>query len=227
MRYLVITAHPDDADYAVGGSVAVWVDNGHEVIYLICTKGEAGFHDPEMNVEAIKAIRMDEQNASAAILGISRVEFLDYPDGILQATLDLRRDITRVIRSMKPDVVVTGDPLAVFYGDYLNHPDHRAVSEATLAAIFPSACTASIFPELLEEGLQPHRVKEVYIMWPSDPNFYVDISDVITRKIAALRVHRSQVGGYDIEADVRKVASEVGKPKGIPYAEAFRRLILS
>lgn len=120
MRYLVVTAHPDDADYAVGGSVAVWVDGGHEVIYLICTKGEAGFNTPEMNLESLQAIRIDEQNTAAAILGLSRVEFLDYPDGCLQASLELRRDITRVIRLTRPDVIVTGDPLAVFYSDYLN-----------------------------------------------------------------------------------------------------------
>ena len=226
MRYLVVTAHPDDADYAIGGSVAVWVANGHEVIYLICTKGEAGLNSPEVNVEFAQTIRTDEQNTAAAILGVSQVEFLDYPDGILQASLELRRDITRVIRSTRPDVVVTSDPLAVFYGNYINHPDHRAVGEATLAAVFPSACTANIFPELLKEGLLPHCVK-VYIFWPSDPNLYIDISAVIDRKISALRAHHSQVGGYDIEADVRRVAAEVGKPKGMSYAEAFRRLVLS
>lgn len=227
MRYLVVTAHPDDADYALGGSVAVWVDEGHEVFYLICTKGEAGFADPGMGILARQDIRMREQYAAASILGVSKVVFLDYPDGILQPTLALRRDITRAIRTIRPDIVVTGDPLAIFYGDYLNHPDHRAASEACLAAVFPSACTPSIFPELLEEGLQPHRVKEVYLAWPNNPNLYIDISNAIDRKIDALRAHRSQVNSYDIEADVRRVAAEVGRPKGIPYAEAFRRITLN
>jgi LmbE family N-acetylglucosaminyl deacetylase len=227
MRYLIVTAHPDDADYVTGGSAAVWASQGHEVIYLICTKGEAGFSDPGMSVESQQAIRMEEQNTAAAILGVRRVEFLDYPDGLLQASLELRRDITRVIRLTRPDIVMTSDPLSIFCGDYLNHPDHRAVGEATLAAVFPSACTARIFPELLEEGLQPHHVRELYIMWPSDPNIWIDISEVIERKIAALRAHRSQVGNYDIGADIRRAAAEMGRPKDISYAEAFQRRVLA
>jgi LmbE family N-acetylglucosaminyl deacetylase len=156
-------------------------------------------------------------------LGIQEVLFLGYPDGTLEPTLNLRRALTRIIRRLKPDRVLCGDPSVMFYGnDYINHPDHRAAAEAALYAVFPSAPTRPIFPELLAEGLDPHQVKEVYLSSDSaHVNTTVDISSTIERKIEALRCHKSQVDPGDGQW-IRDWAAEAGKAAGMQYAEAFR-----
>jgi LmbE family N-acetylglucosaminyl deacetylase len=223
LRILGIFAHPDDAEFTVAGSVALWASQGARITYVIVTDGGAGSNDPHQSRAELVRIRQAEQTAACALLGVQEVLFLDYPDGVLEPTLALRRDLTRTIRRLKPDRVVCGDPSVMFYGDgYINHPDHRAAAEAALYAVFPSAPTRPIFPELLAEGFDPHQVKEVYMT--SDAahvNTYVDISETMERKIAALRCHTSQVDPGD-GSWLRAWAAEDGKAAGLPYAEAFR-----
>ena len=222
MRILGIFAHPDDSEFMVGGTAARWADEGAEIVYCIVTDGAAGSNDPHQDLAELVRIRKAEQRAAAAVLGVREVLFLDYPDGTLQPTIELRRELTRIIRQLKPDRVVCGDPTAVFYGDnYINHPDHRAAAEAALYAVFPSAVTRPIFPELLAEGYEPHQVKEVYISGAAQPNIYIDISATLERKIEALRCHKSQLDPGD-GAWVREWAAETGKAAGLEYAEAFR-----
>jgi LmbE family N-acetylglucosaminyl deacetylase len=164
LRILGIFAHPDDPEFSMGGSAALWADQGHEVYYCIVTDGSAGSNDPNQDLRELVRIREEEQRAAARVLGVREVFFLGYKDGVLEPTLELRRELTRLIRHLKPDRVVCGDPTAFFYGDeYINHADHRAAAEAAVTAVFPSAPTRPIFPELLAEGLEPHQVKELYI----------------------------------------------------------------
>jgi LmbE family N-acetylglucosaminyl deacetylase len=223
LRILGIFAHPDDADFTVAGSAALWAGQGAHITYVVVTNGGAGSNDPAQSLDELVRIRQAEQTAACAVLGVEEVLFLDYPDGTLEPTLDLRRALTRIIRRLKPDRVVCGDPSVMFYGDnYINHPDHRAAAEAALYAVFPSAPTRPIFPELLSEGLEPHQVKELYMTSDSaHVNTYVDISGTLERKIAALRCHKSQVDPGDGQW-LRDWASETGKAAGLPYAEAFR-----
>ena len=227
-RVMVITAHPDDAEFTVAGTVAKWAREGKTVIYVICTDGSRGSNDPEVRPEHLVAIRRAEQEAAARILGVEEIVFLGYEDGSLQPTLALRRDLTRAIRRYRPDVVVCPDPTVRYYGDsYLNHPDHRAAGDAALDAVFPSARTRHIFPELLAEGLEPHKVREVLIRGALSPNLWVDISDTIELKIAALREHESQVGRLQgWEERVRARAQQEAAGQDMTYAESFRRIIL-
>jgi LmbE family N-acetylglucosaminyl deacetylase len=206
----------------LGGSAARWIDEGATVTYCIVTNGAAGSNDPNQDLAELIKIRAAEQRAACAVLGITDVLFLGYADGTLQPTLELRRELTRIIRQLKPDRVVIGDPTAVLYGDeYINHPDHRAAAEAGLYAVFPSAVTRPIFPELLAEGYEPHQVKELYITGTEKPNIYVDISATLDRKIEALRCHKSQLDPGDGQW-VRDWAAESGKAADLAYAEAFR-----
>jgi len=225
---MVITAHPDDAEFTAAGSVAKWTREGVTVIYVICTDGSRGSNDPKVKPEQLVAIRRAEQEAAARILGVEEVVFLGYEDGSLEPTLALRRDLTREIRRYQPDIVVCPDPTVRYYGDtYLNHPDHRAAGDAALDAVFPSARTRYIFSELLAEGLEPHKVREVYIRGALSPNRWVDISDTIELKIAALREHESQLGrSQGWEERVRSRAQQAAVCHDMTHAEAFRRIIL-
>ncbi len=225
-RILAIFAHPDDSEFSIGGSAARWADEGAEVIYCIVTNGAAGSNDPQQDLAELVRIREVEQRCAAQALGVRDVLFLGYADGTLQPTLELRRELTRIIRQLRPDRVVCSDPTAVLYGDdYINHPDHRAAAEAALYAVFPSAVTRPIFPELLAEGYEPHQVKEVYISGSVQPNLYVDISATLDRKIEALRCHKSQVDPGDGQW-VREWAAEIGKNADLAYAEAYRVMFL-
>jgi len=223
LRILGVFAHPDDAEFTCAGSAALWASQGAQITYVVVTAGGAGSNDPNQDLDALVRLRQAEQTAACTLLGVQEVLFLGYPDGTLEPTLDLRRALTRIIRRLKPDRVVCGDPSVMFYGnDYINHPDHRAAAEAALYAVFPSAPTRPIFPELLAEGLGPHQVKEVYLS--SDAahvNTSIDISSTIERKIEALRCHKSQVDPGDGQW-IRDWAAEAGKAVGMPYAEAFR-----
>jgi LmbE family N-acetylglucosaminyl deacetylase len=227
-RVMIITAHPDDAEFTAAGTVARWTREGVTVIYVICTDGSRGSNDPEVKPEQLVAIRRAEQEAAARTLGVEEIVYLDYEDGTLEPTLALRRDLTREIRRYRPDIVVCPDPTVRYYGDsYLNHPDHRAAGDAALDAVFPSARTRYIFTELLAEGLEPHKVREVYIRGAPSPNLWVDISDTIELKIAALREHESQVGRSEgWEERVRARAQQAAEGQDMAYAEAFRRIIL-
>lgn len=227
-RAMVIMAHPDDAEFTVAGTVARWTRDGHEVIYVICTDGSRGSNDPNITPASLVAIRKAEQDAAARVLGVKEVVCLGYEDGTLVPTLSLRRDLTRIIRRYRPHIVVCPDPATRFYGnDYLNHPDHRAAGDAALDAVFPSAGTRHIFPELLAEGLEPHDVKEVYIHGHPVPNYWIDISDTVECKIAALEQHKSQVGGWEgLGEGIRAWAKEAGASQGMALAESFKRLVL-
>jgi LmbE family N-acetylglucosaminyl deacetylase len=223
MRILGIFAHPDDPEFSMGGAAAVWSDQGHEVYYCIVTNGAAGSNDPNQNLDELVRMREQEQRAAAREVGVKEVFFLGYADGTLEPTIALRRDLTRLIRSLRPDRVVCGDPTAFFYGDsYINHSDHRAAAEAAVTAVFPSAPTRPIFPELLAEGLEPHQVKELYITDSSTGTIvHVDIGSVLDRKIEALRHHKSQLDPGDGKW-IREWAAETGKAANVPFAEAFR-----
>ena len=222
LRILCIYAHPDDAEFGIGGSVARWADEGAEVIYCVITNGAAGSNDPNQDIAALVRTREAEQRAAAAVLGVRQVLFLGHPDGSLEPTLTLRRELTRLIRQLRPQRVVSGDPTAVFYGDdYINHPDHRAAAEATLYAVFPSAVTRPIFADLLTEGYEPHQVRELYISGAVQPNTHIDISATLERKIEALGCHKSQLEIGDGKW-IRDWAAEDGKAAGLAAAEAFR-----
>jgi LmbE family N-acetylglucosaminyl deacetylase len=176
----------------------------------------------------MKPIRHSEQDAAAGVLGVTEVVFLDYEDGTLTPSLELRRDITRLIRRFKPDIVICQDPTGLFRGNtYVNHPDHRAAGEAALYAIFPSACTRFVFPELLTEGLEPHKAKEIFLYGSSEPDTWIDISETMACKLAALKCHRSQVKPEYVDARLRGWNGELGRRYGVEYAEEFRRIVLS
>ncbi|MBK9714040.1 MAG: PIG-L family deacetylase [Kouleothrix sp.] len=223
LRVLGIFAHPDDAEFTCGGSAALWASQGAQITYVVITNGAAGSNDPNQDLGELVRLREAEQRAACDTLGVQELIFLGYADGTLQPTIELRRDLTRIIRRLRPDRVVTGDPTTVFAGyEYINHPDHRAAAEAAIYAVFPSAVTRPIFPELLDEGLEPHQVKEVYVSGEAaSVNLYVDISTTIEQKIEALRCHKSQLDPGDGQW-IRDWAAETGKAGGLQYAEAFR-----
>lgn len=193
-RVLMVAAHPDDVDFGSAGTIATWTDAGLEVSYCIVTDGDAGGFDPQVPRSAIGAIRQDEQRKAAATLGVADVEFLGYPDGRLMVSLELRRDISRAIRRIRPDRVVIPSPQRDLRNLYGSHPDHQAAGEAALCAVYPDARNPFAHPELLaEEGLEAHTVPEVWVTSPNDrADHYVDITDTFHRKIAALQAHVSQ-----------------------------------
>lgn len=225
-RILFITAHPDDSEFSAAGSAAKWAREGREVSYCIVTNGDKGSADPEATCEQIAALRAKEQRAACNAIGGRDLIILGYPDGTLQNTIDVRRDIVRVIRRLKPDVVVCQDPTVRFRGNYINHPDHRAAGDAALDAVFPSARDHLVFPELIAEGLLPHKVGEVLLTGSLEPDLYIDISETIDAKVAALECHASQVTGRDVATLVRERAQQTGHVAGFAYAECFRYLHL-
>jgi len=224
---MVITAHPDDPEFTIAGTVARWVKEGWQVVYVICTDGSRGSNDPDMPPERIAPIRHAEQREAARILGVQVVIFLDHEDGTLEPTLELRRELTRLIREYRPDIVATADPSRYFNRNvYVNHPDHRAAGEAALYAVFPSAVTRYIFRELLDEGLEPYKVREIYLSGSSEPDTWVDITDTIELKLAALKAHRSQIDPAAVDSRIREWNGELGRKYGVAFAEEFRRMIL-
>lgn len=227
-RILCISAHPDDNEFTIGGSVARWGREGREVAFCLVTTGGAGVNEHTPSSEGLIPLREKETRAAAKILGVKDVVLLGYPDGTLEPTLGMRRDLTRVIRRFRPDIVVCSDPTVRWYGnEYLNHPDHRAVADAALDAVFPSSETRAIFPELLGEGLQPHKVKQVFIMGALEPDVFVDITATLGAKCRALKAHRSQVGkGEWVDQLLKSWALRDGKRGGVRYAEAFKRMVL-
>ena len=192
-RALVVTAHPDDVDFGAAGTVATWTDQGIEVTYCIVTDGDAGGHDPTVDRSLIAGIRRAEQEAAAKEVGVSEVIFLGYPDGRLSVSLDLRRDISRVIRQVRPDRVICQSPERNWRSLFASHPDHLAAGEATMCAIYPDARNPFAFPELMAEGLAAHVVDEMWVMAAPTTNTYIDVTDVFDRKVAALRRHVSQL----------------------------------
>ncbi len=220
---MVIVAHPDDAEFTTAGTVATWTKAGCRVTYVVCTDGNAGSHEPGMTREKLAEIRRAEQRAACATLGVSEVVFLGHDDGQLQPTLELRRDLVREIRRCKPEVVLAGDPTTLFFGDsYINHPDHRAAAQAALDAVAPASAMPLLWPEV---GV-PHRVRQVYVHGNDQPNLWVDVTDTIEHKIAALKQHASQMGDWDPSDMIKAWGAETGKEKGLAYAESFRVITL-
>lgn len=227
-RAMIIAAHPDDIEFVVAGTAAKWARAGTAIRYVLATSGDAGSHVPGITREEVTRIREEEQRAAARIAGVDDVVFLGYHDGEVEPTLALRRDLVREIRRFKPDVVICYDPTRLLVGDrYINHPDHRAVGQAALDAIAPTAAMPLVFPELRGEGLEPHRVREVFVTSGSEANTWIDISETIDTKIEALRQHASQFpDGWDPGEMVRGWAVENGEKAGIPYAEVYQRIVL-
>ncbi len=219
---LVISPHPDDAEFGAAGTVALWAAEERPVYYVVCTNGDKGSNDPEMTSEGIAAIRRQEQIEAAKVLGVKEVHFLDYPDGALEDNADFRGRLVYYIRKHRPFTVVTTDP----YRRYLWHRDHRTVGRVALDAIFPYARDHLSYPEHLSQGLSTHRVKEVYFWAADEPNHYVDVSTTFDIKLKAGLSHKSQLSGRhnNLEGWIRERATNFGKAAGYPLAEAFYRL---
>ena len=228
-RVLVVAAHPDDIEFGAAGTVARWVEEGAAVHYLLVTRGDKGSDDPNADVEALVRLREREQRAAAEEIGVSSVAFLDEPDGQVEASLALREPITRAIRTLRPEIVMTHDPTVLFVNnEWVNHPDHRAVGQATVDAVFPTARDPLNFREHLEAGLESWKVAELYLWSTNEANQIVDIGATIERKVAALSHHGSQFRSFDeIARWVRRRSQELGERAGYRAAEAFRRVTLS
>ena len=226
-KALVVVAHPDDIDFGMSGTVAALTAAGTEVVYAIATSGEAGPPEDADRLE-LAALRETEQRAAAAAVGVTEVRFLGLPDGHLVADLDLRRTMSAVIRTVRPDLVMQQSPERRYDAIYASHPDHLAVAEATLSAVYPDARNPHAHTSLLLEGLEPHAVPEVWVVGLEPADLFVDITDVFDRKVAALSSHASQVAWIeDVDGFIRNWAGETTVRHGLPtgrLTEAFRRI---
>lgn len=228
IRVLVVLAHPDDPEFFCGGTVARWSAEGRRVSYCLLTHGERGADGSETDLQELSQRRVREQEAAAKLLGVEEVLFLDHPDGYLEPSLTLRKDIVRVIRTVRPQIVITCDP-TTFFPRFrsINHADHRAAGEATLDAVFPAARSSLYFPELeREEGLEPHKVKTVFVAGSNHPNVDVDVTEYLDLKLTALAQHASQIPDMQLVADrvrerMRDPQSPTDKPR---YLESFLRI---
>ncbi|MDZ4720373.1 MAG: PIG-L deacetylase family protein [Roseiflexaceae bacterium] len=226
-RVLAIMAHPDDIEFMAGGTIARWARNGTEIHYCLLTDGNSGSRDPSLTPAILATMRREEQRAAGAYFGVASYTFLGQPDGRLMNTIDLRLRIARVIRQIRPDTIVTSDPQFFYSPTYLNHPDHRAAGETTMAAIMPLANTRLAAPELLEEQLEPHDVTYVYLAATANPTLWVALDQRdIEAKIASLAAHVTQVGNWPFQDMIRSFAAQGAdgaRAAGIDceYAEAF------
>ncbi len=227
-RGMVVIAHADDAEYGCSGTVAKLCAEGWEMTYVLCTDGSKGSSDREISEKELSDIRRKEQVNAGKVLGLADVAFLDYPDSYLEPTLDLRRDIAREIRRYTPDVVICQYPMRILDGGWgVGHPDHLASGEAALAAVFPTARDHMTFPELLDEGLEPHKVAEVWIMGHPEPDVFIDVTDHLETAVKALAEHHTQTGGRPYKEMLPRMQEwrrrhSVGK--GMLYSEAFKRI---
>lgn len=227
---LVILAHPDDPEFFCGATIARWVAQGHKVVYWLLTCGDKGANDPTISPDDLCSTRHFEQSAAAATLGVAEVHFLDHPDGYLVPDLSLRKEVTRIIRQVRPDVIVTCDPRTLIIGDNrINHPDHRAAGQVVLDAVFPAAGNPLYFPDLLrEEGLQPHTPREIWISGTLEPNFIHDVTDLWDTKLQALYAHASQIGEREtFTKRMRARHTDDSTPENPRYEERFRRILLN
>ncbi len=229
-RAMSIHAHPDDQEFTIGGTLAKWAKAGCEIVSVIITSGDSGSNDPTKGADykpVLAELREKEQLAANTVLGIKHTVFLHYPDGELEPTIALRKELTRIIRKLKPDTVLTGNPEGWFYGnEYFNHPDHRAAAQAACEAVFPSAGTRLIFADLLSAGYEPHDVKRLYIHGTDKSDTWVDITETLDVKIKALQQHASQVPVDEVGKWMTEWAEEEAKDKGIKYAESYKVMIL-
>lgn len=224
---LGIAAHPDDLDFGAAGTMALFASQGAEVHYLILTDGSKGSEDLQVSPEELIKIREAEQRKAVQAVGGVTVEFLGYPDGMLEVSMELKKEIVKVIRSLKPDVVITMDPSVLYSADrgFINHPDHRAAGQAALDAVFPLARDHLSFPDLYKAGYLPHKTKTVLLTNFDRSNFYVDITPTFERKLSALGAHASQIS--DMERTARFMeerARAAGKEAGCELAESFVRI---
>jgi len=222
-RVMVIAAHPDDPEFGCAGTVVKWAGAGKLITYVLLTSGDKGSHDPDLRPGRLAALREGEQRAAAADLGVRQVIFLRHPDGILENTLELRRQLAALIREHRPHIVLTIDP----WRHYQLHPDHRAAGQAALDAVY-AAREWYIFPEQLVEGIDPWRVREVYLFWTDNADYWEDITPCLETRIAALMRHASQVGldQGKLAERIRQRAREAGDGPGYAAAEAFKRFQL-
>jgi LmbE family N-acetylglucosaminyl deacetylase len=228
-RVLAVYAHPDDPEISAGGTLARWADAGAQVHIAVTTRGDKGTNDPDADLEKLVQLRIEETAAAARTLGVAQTHHLDYADGELPDDRALRLDLVRLVRSVRPDVVLCPDPTSVFFADnYVNHRDHRVTGWATLDAVAPAAGNPHYFPELRAEGLDVHAVRAVYLSGTFEPNVWVDITGTLERKIEALFCHASQLveTGEWFREFLREGAEAAGKAAGVTYAEAFRRIVL-
>lgn len=227
-KAMVIVAHPDDIEFSCAGTIARWVKDGCEVVYVLCTSGDVGIAEPGMTKAKAAEIREAEQLAAAAVVGVKEVVFLREPDGMLENTLMLRKKLVREIRRFQPEVVICGDPTVVWTGpNYINHPDHRAAAGAAVDAVFPAAGQPNLFEELVEEGLSAHKVRKVYVQaWEDKADTYINVSETIDLKIESLKKHVSQMGEWDPEPMVREWSAKSAQGKEMAYAEAYRVVTL-
>jgi len=228
---MTIHAHPDDQEFSIGGTLARWAKAGCEIISVTITSGDSGSNDPTKNADykpELAKLREAEQTAANEVLGVKEAVFMRYPDGELEPTIQLRRELTKLIRKYKPDAVVTCNPEAWFYGsEYLNHADHRAAARAACEAVFPSAGSRLIFADLLSEGYEPHDVKRLYVHGVEKPDTWVDISETIDLKVKALQQHASQIPVDEVEKWMKDWAKEDAKEKDFEYAESYKVMKIS
>lgn len=226
---LVIVAHPDDPEFGAGGTVACWASRGAKVTFIIVTDGSKGSAEPDMTRQKLVELRQEEQRRAAEVLGVEEVVFLGQPDGEVRNTDALRELIVRQIRTYKPDVIVTHDPTARVIGNtYLNHTDHRVVGDTVLDSVFPLARDRLNFPQHEADGLEPHKTLDVFLLFTDQPNYTVDITATVDKKIAALKEHKSQIGDPDeLETIILKRTRRAASQVSFEYGEVFRRVQLS
>lgn len=228
-RALVIFSHPDDAEFGAAPAIAALSAMGARIDYVVTTDGGKGTDDPEQRPEELAATRIAEQRAAADLLGVSEIVHLGYPDGYLTPSLDLRRDITRQVRRFRPDLVIAQHPVRRLEASpFMNHPDHIATGEATLAAVYPAARDRHNFPELIDEGLEPWKVRQVLVTGAERPNLWIDVSDTYQTGMAALRCHASQVDDWaEVEERLHERVVAAGQEVGLPMAQAFLSILLT
>ncbi len=227
-RFMVIAAHPDDADFGPAATAARWIDAGSVGWLVCCTSGDQGGEDPEQDPLDLAAVREREQRAAAEIVGYAGVTFLHQPDGALANDLPLREQLVREIRTFRPDAVLATDPEVLFHGDGgVNHADHRAAGMAAVDAVYPAARNPMAFPWLAREGLDKHVVRRLYLFWSNQPTARVDVTATLGRKIDALLAHQSQIRDVErIDTWIRKWAAEEGEKIGVAAAEALRVIVI-
>jgi LmbE family N-acetylglucosaminyl deacetylase len=227
-RFMVIVAHPDDADFGPAATASRWIDSGSVGRLICCTSGDQGGEDATLDPLELAATREAEQRRAAAVVGYDDVRFLHQPDGALANELPLRELLVREIREFRPDAVLTHDPEVLFYhGGGINHADHRAAGISAVDAVYPAARNPMAFPNLARTGLAPHKVRRVYLFWPAAPTTWIDVSATLDRKIEALRCHPSQLtADAAFEQRMRAWAAEDGVRIGASAAEAFRLIVV-